>query len=198
MEHSDSSKNYYEVLGVPEDASADDIVRGYRNRARELHPDRGGSEEAMKLLNHAYDILGDETARRQYDQQRRPGQQTIPYGSSAAFDQDAASNMGHLEIKVADPDYVGLLVGAALCIGLGLPFLALIEMQYVFFLWPLRLLTIGVLLVGVLMARAALKMRHRGGRGRKLGHTRSLLEELGFWIGTAALVAITYLLLHVR
>jgi|SRR5215813_5670817 len=198
MERSDASKNYYEVLGVPEDASAEDIVHGYRNRARELHPDRGGSEEDMKLLNKAYEVLGSEAARRQYDRQRRPEQQTIPYGSSAAFDPDAASNMGNLEIKVSDPDYFGLLTGAALCIGLGLPFLALIEMQYVFFLWPLRLLTIGVLLVGVLMARAALRMRHRGARGRKLGHTRSLLEEVGFWLGTAGLAAITYLLLHVR
>src|SRR5262245_10860829 len=198
MEQSDSSKDYYKVLGVTEDASAEDIVHGYRNRARELHPDRGGSEEAMKLLNQAYDTLGDETARRQYDQQRRPEKQKILYGSSAAFDPDAASKMGHLEIRVTGPDYIGLLIGAALCIGLGLPFLALIEMQYVFFLWPLRLLTIGVLLVGVLMARAALKMRHRGGRENTLGHARRLLEEAGFWLGTAGIIAITYLLVHSR
>jgi len=198
MKRSDSSKDYYEVLGVSEDATAEDIVRGYRNRARELHPDRGGSEEDMKLLNQAYEILGSEATRRQYDQQRRPEQETIPYGSSAAFDPDAASNVGNLEIRVSNPDYFGLLVGAALCIGLGLPFLALIEMQYVFFLWPLRLLTIGVLLIGVLMARAALRIRHRGASARKLGHTRFLLEEVGFWLGTAGLAAITYLLLHVR
>jgi curved DNA-binding protein CbpA len=198
MEGSDARKDYYEVLGIPEDATPEDIARGYRTRARELHPDRGGSEEDMKLLNEAHDILGNEDTRRQYDEQRRPSQQTIPYGSSAAFDPEAASNMGTLEIKVADPDYIGLVLGAALCIGLGLPFLTLIEMQYVFFLWPLRLLTIGVLLVGVLMARAALRIRHLGERGRKLGYTRSLLEKLGFWIGTASLVAITYLLLHVR
>src|SRR5262245_65344149 len=101
MEQSDSSKDYYKVLGVTEDASAEDIVHGYRNRARELHPDRGGSEEDMKLLNQAYEILGSEATRRQYDQQRRPEQPTIPCGSSAAFDLEAASKMGKLEIKVS-------------------------------------------------------------------------------------------------
>jgi curved DNA-binding protein CbpA len=195
MERFDSSKNYYEVLGVAEDATADDILRGYRNRARELHPDRGGNEEDMKLLNEAHDVLGNEAARRQYDEQRRPAQQTAPLGSSAAFDPDAASNMGTLEIKVADPDYFGLVVGAAMCLGLGLPFLALIEMQYVFFLWPLRLLTVGVLMIGVLMAHAALRMRRRRSRP---GPKRLALEELGFWLATAGITIMTYLLLYAR
>jgi curved DNA-binding protein CbpA len=198
MERSDS-KDYYSVLGVPEDATAEEIVRGYRNRARELHPDRGGSEEDMKLLNEAHDVLGDETARRQYDERRRPAQgKTIAYGSSAAFDPEAAASMGTLEIKVSDPDYFGLMIGAALCVGLGLPFLALIEMQYVFFLWPLRLMTIGILVVGVFLGRAALKIRHHRSAGSKLGRTRAALEEFGFWIGTAALATMIYLLLHIR
>jgi len=205
MERSDPNKDYYTVLGVPEDATAEEIVRGYRNRARELHPDRGGSEEAMKMLNEAHDVLGNEATRRQYDQQRRPErQQAIPHGSSAVFDPEAASRMGTLEIKVSDPDYFGLWMGAALCIGLGLPFLALIEMQYVFFLWPLRLLTIGVLIVGVLLARAALRIRHHGNKSAlrparsKIGRTRAILEQFGFWIGTAALATMTYLLLSIR
>ena len=199
MERSDSNKDYYSVLGVPEDATPEEIVRGYRNRARELHPDRGGSEEEMKLLNEAHDVLGNEAARRQYDQQRRPErEETIPYGSSAAFDHEAASRMGTLEVKVSDPDYFGLVIGAALCIGLGLPFLALIEMQYVFFLWPLRLLTIGVLIVGVLLARAALRIRHHRPTRSRIGRTRAVLEQFGFWIGTAALATMTYLLLSIR
>jgi curved DNA-binding protein CbpA len=198
MERSDSNTDYYSVLGVSEDATAEEIVRGYRNRARELHPDRGGSEEDMKLLNEARDVLGNETARREYDARRRPRQQTVRYGSSAAFDPEAASSMGTLEIKVSDPDYFGLMIGAALCVGLGLPFLALIEMQYVFFLWPLRLMTIGVLIVGVLLGRSAIKIRHQRSPRSKLSRTRAILEELGFWIGTAALATTTYLLLQIR
>ena len=198
MAKSDSGKDYYKVLGVTEDASAEDILHGYRNRARELHPDRGGSEEDMKLLNEAHEVLRNEMARRQYDEQRRAPQQTIPYGSSAAFDPEAASNMGTLEIKVADPDYFGLVVGAGVCIGLGLPFLALIEMQYVFFLWPLRLLTIGVLIIGVLMGHAAVSMRRRRSSGAKHGRKRLALEELGFWIATVGVGVITYFLLYAR
>jgi curved DNA-binding protein CbpA len=198
MEKFDSSKDYYGVLGIAEDASLEDIDRVYRNRARELHPDRGGSEEDMKLLNEAHDILGNETARRHYDEQRRPAQQTIPYGSSAAFDPEAASKAGNLQIKVSDPDYVGLMIGAAMCIGLGLPFLVLIEMQYVFFLWPLRLLTIGVLLIGVLMGHTALRMRRRRSSGGKPGRKRLIFEELGFWILAALLGVMTYLLLYAR
>ncbi|HKF57607.1 MAG TPA: hypothetical protein VKJ45_19265, partial [Blastocatellia bacterium] len=83
-------------------------------------------------------------------------------------------------------------------IGLGLPFLALIEMQYVFFLWPLRLLTIGVLIVGVLLARAALRIRHHRPTRSRIGRTRAVLEQFGFWIGTAALATMTYLLLSIR
>ena len=198
MESSDSGKDYYEVLGVNEDASAEDILHGFRNRARELHPDRGGSEEDMKLLNEAHEVLRNESSRRLYDEQRRPPQQTIPYGSSAAFDPEAASNMGTLEIKVADPDYFGLVVGAGVCIGLGLPFLALIEMQYVFFLWPLRLLTIGVLMIGVMMAHAALRMRRRRSTAAKPRTKRLALEELGFWAVTAGIVVMTYFLLYAR
>jgi hypothetical protein len=106
--------------------------------------------------------------------------------------------MGTLEIKVADPDYFGLVVGAGVCIGLGLPFLALIEMQYVFFLWPLRLLTIGVLIIGVLMGHAAVSMRRRRSSGAKHGRKRLALEELGFWIATVGVGVITYFLLYAR
>jgi len=198
MEKFDSSKDYYEVLGIPDDATADDIARGYRNRARDLHPDLGGSEEEMKLLNEAHDILGNEATRREYDEQRRGPQQTIPYGSSAAFDPDAASNAGHLKVEVADPDYFGLMVGSALCIGLGLLFLAVIEMQYVFFLWPLRLLTIGVVLIGMLMAHAALTLRRRRQSAKNAGPKQRILEELGFWTAAGGVGLMTYLLLYAR
>jgi hypothetical protein len=81
---------------------------------------------------------------------------------------------------------------------LGLPFLALIEMQYVFFLWPLRLLTIGVLIIGVMMAHAALRMRRRRSSAAKPGAKRLALEELGFWIATSGFAVMTYFLLYAR
>ena len=50
----DSSRNYYEVLDAHETASRREIERLYRRLARKRHPDRGGSEEEMKVLNEAY------------------------------------------------------------------------------------------------------------------------------------------------
>jgi DnaJ-class molecular chaperone len=61
-------KNYYDVLGVNKNASQDDIKKAYRNLSKKYHPDRnGGDESKFKELNEAYDILGDESKRKQYD-----------------------------------------------------------------------------------------------------------------------------------
>ncbi|NOY44360.1 MAG: DnaJ domain-containing protein [Deltaproteobacteria bacterium] len=67
-------KDYYAVLGVPPDATAEEIRRAYRRRAFELHPDRNGgspeAEEAFKELTEAYAVLADPTRRRSYDAAR--------------------------------------------------------------------------------------------------------------------------------
>ena len=57
----------YELLGVSRDASSDEIKRAYRRRARELHPDAGGDEEAFKQITHAYEVLSDPDRRARYD-----------------------------------------------------------------------------------------------------------------------------------
>ncbi len=57
----------YDVLGVPADASADEIKKAYRRRARELHPDAGGDEEQFKAVQAAYTVLGDPAKRERYD-----------------------------------------------------------------------------------------------------------------------------------
>ncbi|MEG4339366.1 MULTISPECIES: J domain-containing protein [unclassified Microcoleus] len=65
-------RNYYLILGVPKDATADEIKKAYRRLARQLHPDVNpgdkSAEDRFKDINEAYDILSDIEKRTQYDQ----------------------------------------------------------------------------------------------------------------------------------
>lgn len=64
-------EDLYAVLGVPKTASADEIKSAYRKLAMKYHPDRNPgdkvAEEKFKKISAAYNILGDEEKRRQYD-----------------------------------------------------------------------------------------------------------------------------------
>jgi curved DNA-binding protein len=64
-------RDYYEVLGVPRDASEEDIRRAYRKLARQYHPDVNkdpGAEDRFKELSEAYEVLRDPEKRQRYDQ----------------------------------------------------------------------------------------------------------------------------------
>jgi molecular chaperone DnaJ len=64
-------KDYYEVLGVPREASEKDIKSSYRKLAMKYHPDRSDApdtEERFKEISEAYAVLSDSDKRRQYDQ----------------------------------------------------------------------------------------------------------------------------------
>jgi len=70
-------KDYYAVLGVAQDAGAKEITKAYRKLARENHPDAkpgdAVAEERFKEISTAYDVLSDETKRKEYDEVRRLG-----------------------------------------------------------------------------------------------------------------------------
>ncbi|SNC72383.1 molecular chaperone DnaJ [Kytococcus aerolatus] len=65
--------DYYEILGVSRDASAEDIKRAYRRKARQLHPDVApGREDEFKQVGQAYDVLGDPAKKAAYDRGSDP------------------------------------------------------------------------------------------------------------------------------
>jgi molecular chaperone DnaJ len=70
-------KNYYDILGVNENSSADDIKKAYRKLSKQYHPDvNPNGEEKFKDITEAYEILGNETKKTDYDNRGRN-----PFGS---------------------------------------------------------------------------------------------------------------------
>jgi curved DNA-binding protein CbpA len=155
VKHYDSSKDYYSVLGAETDASPGDIERLYKRLAVQHHPDRGGDEEEMKSLNEAYGVLRDKETRRVYDEERQQAGEEEP---------TAIYTSSPLEINQA----AGQGLGALLFIGAGLVLTLLVRFQWIWFLWPLAILALCLVTVGLVMAHGALrriedqqKARHR-------------------------------------
>lgn len=71
------SKDLYEILGVDENATAEELRKAYRELAKKNHPDANQNnpeaEERFKAISDAYDILGNPEKREKYDQMRRGG-----------------------------------------------------------------------------------------------------------------------------
>jgi molecular chaperone DnaJ len=75
-----ATKDYYQILGVPETASAEEVKRAYRKLAKQYHPDANPGDpqaaERFKEIGEAYSVLSDPQKRAQYDQMRKMG----PFG----------------------------------------------------------------------------------------------------------------------
>lgn len=64
---------HYETLGVAENATQEEIKKAYRKLAMQHHPDKGGDTNKFQEIQNAYNIIGDEQSRAQYDAERRGG-----------------------------------------------------------------------------------------------------------------------------
>lgn len=96
-------KNYYDVLGVSEDADASTIKKAYRKLAQKYHPDRNAgdvkSEERFKEIQEANETLSDPKKRKEYDVRRKN-----PFGAQGAG--DFRTNNGGQFYRTPDGTYV--------------------------------------------------------------------------------------------
>jgi molecular chaperone DnaJ len=83
-----TKRDYYEVLGIPRNASQDEIKRAFRKLAMQYHPDRNPNdkvaEEKFKEVSEAYEVIGDEQKRKSYDQFGHAAFQQGGFGGAGA------------------------------------------------------------------------------------------------------------------
>ncbi|HZV06677.1 MAG TPA: J domain-containing protein [Gemmataceae bacterium] len=105
-------RDYYEVLGVPRNASEADIKKAYRKLARQHHPDRNpGDKQAearFKEVQEAYDVLNDKTKRAQYD---RFGFAGPGFGGQGPF-RPEGGGPGGFEFQGINPEDLESILGA--------------------------------------------------------------------------------------
>ncbi len=96
-----AKQDYYAILGVPRDASLEDLKKAYRKLAMQLHPDRNpGDKEAearFKEVNEAYDVLKDEQKRAAYDRYGHAAfEQGMGGGAAHGFDFGQGTGLGDI------------------------------------------------------------------------------------------------------
>jgi len=182
MSKADSSKDYYEVLGVGEEASPVEIDRQYKRKAAKHHPDLGGNEEEMKSLNEAYGVLKDQVARRDYDARRK---RPVVNASFVPASAPSAQDIG----------VFGHCLSALLCLFAGMFLLFLVRFQWFWFLWPLAILALFVIGLGVLMARSAMRAVSSSLPVNHLWRRHTGIQEVAFWLVVLSGAYGVYLLL---
>lgn len=103
LEMGSEISSLYEVLGVPVDATQEEIKLAYKRQAKRVHADVGGSHEAMVKLNAAYKILSDPELRTKYDQTGNAEEGMSFEVRFRAFAGDVfLKNLEYLDVKTTD------------------------------------------------------------------------------------------------
>src|SRR5262245_64440588 len=83
-----ATKDYYQILGVSENASADEIKKTYRKLAKQYHPDANQNDpkaaEKFKEIGEAYAVISDAEKRKQYDAMRKNPFANLGFGRQGA------------------------------------------------------------------------------------------------------------------
>jgi molecular chaperone DnaJ len=98
-------KDYYEILGVKKDATAEEIKKAYRKLALKYHPDKGGGKEEeakFKEINEAYQVLSDPKKRATFDQFGSAGFQPGGGGGWGQYGQGGGFSSGGFNINMED------------------------------------------------------------------------------------------------
>ncbi len=106
----DKTLDYYELLGVPVNASHEQIKSAYRQLAKEWHPDHNAdalAPDAMLLLNEAWEVLGDEKLRADYDRQRALARSNVAEAARQRQQQktEKAENEGAWSSGIVEPPW---------------------------------------------------------------------------------------------
>jgi len=181
MSEFEQSKDYYEILGADRRATRRELEQLYKRMAARLHPDKGGDEDAMKALNEAYHVLKDPSSRSEYDAKHVAPtvRDFVPVSTSPARD-------------------VGLLghgLSAFFCLLMGVFLLVLVRSQWIWFLWPLAILSFFVIGFGIMMARGAMHSLSTSLRVTNPVRRHTNIQEAAFWVLVAGSGYIVYLLL---
>ena len=108
------SKDYYKTLGVEKSASADELKKAFRKLAHKYHPDKQGGDEAkFKEVNEAYQVLGNEQKRAQYDQYGADFESQGGFGGGAGWEDfmRASRGQGGAQFDFGDIDLGDLFGG---------------------------------------------------------------------------------------